>query len=166
MNRRAWGWTRPTTWHWSNAWRKWPNGRPLGKGLPWVLKRVETERSDGFAAYPRVFALCDNARAMAREKAFQEAVERYVWATWWDNEEHTHKIDEYAPLAPMTEALLKKIDKLTPVKKLVEVHPHFESEERLILPIFFAFLENGGVITGGACGASNEGTIDQTKGDG
>ena len=137
--------------------------RAFGEGFKMGLKTCQTEFSDGFAAYPRAFALCDNSRAMARDKAFQEAVERYVWATWWDNEEYTHKIDEYAPLAPMTKALLEKIDELTPVKKLVEVHPHFESEERLILPIFFAFLENGGVITGGACGVANEGTLTRQR---
>ena len=137
--------------------------RAFSEGAALGLKACQTERSDGFAAYPRVFALCDNVKVMVRNKAYQEAVERYVWASWWDNEEYTHRIDEYAPLAAMTEALFKKIDELTPIKKLVEVHPHFEAEERLILPIFFAFLQDGGVITGGACGAAHEGTLTRQR---
>ena len=123
----------------------------------------QTERSDGFAGYPKVFSLCDNSREMVRKNAYHEAVERYVWATWWDHSHYTHSLTEGPALAPQTQILLEKIDELTPIEKLLEVRPHFESEEKLIVPIFFAFLKRGGVITGGACGEAKDVTLVRQK---
>ncbi len=123
------------------------------------LPSCQTERTDGFAAYPKVFSLCDNSHAMARKNAYHEAVERFVWSTWWDDPHYTHSMIKSPALTPSARDLLGKIDELTPIKKLVEVRPHFESEENLVLPIFFAFLKNGGVITGGACGEIRETTL-------
>ena len=123
----------------------------------------QTKRSDGFAAYPKVFSLCDNSEAMARKNAYHEAVERYVWASWWDNPHYTHSITENPILPKQVQALVEKIDELTPIAKLLEVRPHFENEDKLILPIYFAFLKNGGIITGGACGEAKKGTLVRQK---
>ena len=116
------------------------------------LRACQTKRSDGFAAYPRAFSLNDNSHALARQKAYNEAVERYVWATWWDNPQYSHFLLERPNLESPTFAVLEEIDRLTPITKLVQVSPHFICREDLGLFLFFAFLQNGGVITGGACG--------------
>ena len=45
----------------------------------------------------------------------------------------------------------------------MEIRPDFESRVPLILPIFFGLLKDGGMITGGACGAMREETLTKQR---
>ena len=112
----------------------------------------QTDFSDGFAAYPRAFSLFNNSKDMARRNAYQEAIERYVWATWWDHPEYTHHIKDFDSFTPGTKSLINKINELIPIEGLYQITPDFVNQENISLSIFFAFLKNGGVVSGGACG--------------
>ena len=112
----------------------------------------QTEQSDGFAAYPRVFSIFNNSKKLVRQNAYHEAIERYVWSTWWDNKEYTHSVKQITSLTPETQSLFDEINKYTPIEELYEITPHFVSDQPITVSIFFAFLKDGGVTSGGACG--------------
>jgi hypothetical protein len=48
-------------------------------------------------------------------------------------------------------ALLKKADEIVAINEVKIVRPHFNEPSKEVV-ILFAYLENGGVISGGACG--------------
>src|SRR5258708_2134797 len=56
------------------------------------LKSCQTERSDGFACLPRTYL---EAEKQVRENALNEAIERYAWANWWDNDSVAFKVFNY-----------------------------------------------------------------------
>lgn len=120
------------------------------------LKSCQTERSDGFAAFPR--GIVQDSNYQARRNAFHEAVERYVWATWWDQHDIKHKIEsvDARRMSSLSENLFLEIAKNVSLKKVLEVEPSVELQAGLSTRIFFAFLEPYGVISGGACGPSTE----------
>ena len=118
----------------------------------------KTERSDGFAAYPRGLGVDENASA--RSNAYHEAVERFVWAKWWDDETighatTVHGVDQKLP------PFLEKILEIVPIQSLVEISPKILNADDAQVAIYFAFLEPFGVISGGACGAKSE--LDVTR---
>ncbi len=125
------------------------------------LKSCQTERSDGFAAYPINSKL--DAKIFARKNARHEAVERYVWATWWDERAIGFEICQLNPalLTPTQKKFTNDLEKKCDLKKLLILEPHFEkigSERFLIL---IGFLNSGGVVSGGACGEDFAGTLER-----
>jgi hypothetical protein len=104
------------------------------------------ERSDGMAAFPIISSL-GVAREKARSHALGEALERFAWATWWDDKDIAFQI---------TAIDVAKIDSLIgPVKDSIQelflVTPKMEYGDFEVL-ILILFLKNGGVASGGACG--------------
>lgn len=110
--------------------------------------------SDGVAAFPIIDT---NATARARENAFNEALERFVWATWWDN---SNIANDSMPIEKSQywgsvnfKTTVKAFQKLVPLKSLVAITPiHSEKDHNVI--ILFGELQNGGFISGGAAGES------------
>ncbi len=120
-------------------------------------KNNTCKNSDGFAAFP------NNQRGsekIARENALNEAIERYVWAKWWDNFNYKHENLELSDFSGQlnysTKSLLKKVNDSTPIKEMFLVKPSFNGAIDKSLFIFFCFTRSGGVISGGACGNKNE----------
>jgi hypothetical protein len=113
-----------------------------------------TQRSDGFAAMP---TFLEGSRNLVREAALNEAIERYVWATWWDEpeiafeheiiEDFQHRHFQLGEAADLFAALREKIE----VTRLHIIKPRFSGFPGKELVIFVAELPDG-VLTGGACG--------------
>lgn len=127
-------------------------------GLDQGVDSCQTKRSDGFAAYPRFLS---NPETKVREAALNEAIERYVWATWWDDTEikFDHQILDPSELglgSPLFEDLQAKLK----INRLHLISPRFSRFSEKEALIFVAELENG-VLTGGACGdrSDRQGTI-------
>lgn len=114
----------------------------------WLRTHVECEShgSDGFAAFPRFMNI---AAERARENAFSEALERYVWATWWDNRNIRSEINEIPFLKDLT---LTKLHSIIPLQKVFRIRPAISSSSH-VLEIYFAKLLDGGFLSGGAAGA-------------
>lgn len=122
-------------------------------GFSEKINECQTERSDGFAAFPKSHA---NSVSRARNIALEEAIERYVWASWWDNHlvKYSYQLVEenqsQALLGP-AQAFIESLDQLLPIGKLHLIQPEFvgfDTKEVLI----FVLEVNDGLITGGACG--------------
>lgn len=111
----------------------------------------QTDRSDGFAAFP--VGVRQDSQAIARQHAFHEAVERYVWAKWWDEPQFSHTLTQYTDLSRMEPslALLRDLNQLVPLKELYEIRPEIQGRPDLAVVILFALCENGGLVSGGAC---------------
>lgn len=106
-----------------------------------------TERSDGFAAFP-----CFNNKAQlrARENAFNEACERYLWAKWWDCSQVKFHLSNafHGEQATDINALTAEFR----IKSIREIRVG-EATKAVELCILLAETESGGFVTGGA--ASN-----------
>jgi hypothetical protein len=120
------------------------------------LSSCSTERSDGFAAFP--YGLVANTQEVARENARNEAIERFVWASWWDNVDFSHECRRVASAncATASEALLGELGKVLSIDSIFRISPTIARGEDSVLAIYFAFLEPFGVISGGACGSSGD----------
>ncbi len=122
-------------------------------------KVYNTESIDGTASFPKV--LCTKAWALkrAREAALCEAIERFSWATWWENESISAQIDdttnEFNDELNVVRELAIAIDKLTPVEKWLRIKPRLLGYDNLEVIIFFGLLKNKGIICAGACGPKN-----------
>lgn len=122
------------------------------------LRSCQTPRSDGFAAFPR----CElGAEAKARSSALSEAIERFVWARWWDDTETAYEIETRSDW-PVLEnelgaagSLLAELRSELDLVKLHVIRPAFSGAPGKELVILVAELANG-VITGGACGEASE----------
>lgn len=116
----------------------------------------ERRHSDGVAAFPIIDT---NGSTRARENAFSEALERFVWATWWDNSSIAHK---FIPIEKSQywgsvkfKAAVKAFQKLVPLKSLVVITPLHSQKDHNVL-ILLAELLDGGFISGGASGESKQ----------
>ncbi|MDO9183347.1 MAG: hypothetical protein Q7U04_13115 [Bacteriovorax sp.] len=105
-----------------------------------------TDRSDGFAAYPTQLPL---SQFHARNNAFNEAVERYLWSTWWDKPETYYTIKE--PNFPEKDNIKKEFH-ITNLY-LLTVEPQ---NSEVYLKIILAENKRGGFITGGAAGSQDD----------
>lgn len=117
------------------------------------LPGCQTERSDGFAAMPLVYK-----SDRTRENAFGEAVERFVWATWWDCSDYmstTEKIDIESPVVAKSE-YLQEIFKSLDLEYVLRVCPALEPGGNSQVQVLFGKIKNKGFISGGACGPSIE----------
>lgn len=126
----------------------------FSEGYKGGLAHCQTARSDGFAAFP--LGIVPDANGIARENGLCEAIERYVWASWWDDQSIGHEI---RPVDFQTmssgESLLRDLQKHLSLDSIVEVRPWMEDSERVVL-IYLAFLNPIGVISGGACGKKED----------
>lgn len=109
-----------------------------------------TERSDGIAAFPISYDL-QTAKRRARENALNEAIERYAWATWWDDVDTMSQVSEVENYPHAVKIIQNhvSIEKMITVKPFIRSHFH-----ELIINVFV--LSDGGVVCGGACGAKND----------
>lgn len=115
------------------------------------LSSCLTSRSDGFAAYPICF---DKAEHKVRESALSEAIERYVWATWWDHSDIAFDINLLEKLSSSSEVLnySKEIAKECRIGEVFVIQPQVENLGNKYVTIIFGHLKDGGFISGGACG--------------
>ena len=83
------------------------------------LSSCQTERSDGFAAYPLGIPGVD-ARAQARANAWNEAFERFAWASWWDNLAISYRMQpcKEESLSKASWSLISALHKIIPIKKI------------------------------------------------
>lgn len=118
-----------------------------------ICQRVH---SDGVASFP---STDPSAQLAARGNALHEAVERYVWAYWWDNSNIAHK------LIPVEQSQfwgdfkfkesVRTFQKYVPLRGMHLVTPLHSRKEQNVL-ILFSELKNGGFISGGAAGPTNK----------
>lgn len=126
----------------------------FSEGYKGGLAHCQTTRSDGFAAFP--LGVVPNANGIARENGLCEAIERYVWASWWDDQSIGHEIRpvDFQALS-FGESLLRDLRKILSLDSIAEVSPWMDDNERVVL-IYLAFLNPLGVISGGACGKKED----------
>ena len=108
------------------------------------LESCQTERSDGFAAMPSALP------QSARENALNEAIERFVWGTWWDNTQISFSVEQI-DLNKKNSTYLSSIVSTLGIESLLLIKPDFEFENKEV-QIIFGKLKHGGYISGGACG--------------
>jgi len=105
-----------------------------------------TSRTDGFSAFP----MLDNLSAEnAKNNAINEAVERYLWSTWWDSKKVFYKINQNKNLL----SLQLDFDNMIKYFNLqkIEIIEITDSKTEFLLLILKATNSDGGVLTGGAC---------------
>lgn len=120
------------------------------------LISCKTERSDGFAAFP--YGVLRETHEAARKNAYFEAVERFAWATWWDNKNIGHRCEEilFDESIESSHSILKQMPEILPVKSVYRITLEIENRKDAVVAIYFAFLEPYGVISGGAAGSSHD----------
>jgi hypothetical protein len=123
------------------------NGRADG------LASCQTESSDGFAAFPIVLRTRTAAKMEARQRALSEAVERFVWAKWWDNPKIGATIRNFQSVSSnfsISKQIVEKIPTPFSIEKIHLVEPKHNG----IFKVFILACEmsNGGFVSGGACG--------------
>lgn len=124
--------------------------RAFHSGARRGLDSCLTERSDGFAAFPSGAAV--DAGEHARRNAYHEALERYVWARWWDDPAISFKMaNEPANGESAVGILMAELTKLLPIQSTVRVLPNYIGANSGQVVLLFAFLKPFGVISGGAC---------------
>lgn len=112
-----------------------------------------TARSDGFAAFPLIGDSGSKAKNSARKHAYGEAVERYVWATWWEDHEigHERYSESIIPVDGLCSGLLSAAARQVEIDRFEVIVPNSDAAESE-LAIIIAHLKNGGSLTGGAAG--------------
>jgi hypothetical protein len=112
-----------------------------------------TARSDGFAAFPCFIGGLGFSKRKARENAFNEACERYLWARWWDTSR-----TEFLVSNEFDSAQSQDIRALTTefqLKSVREIRVS-ESTRSVELSILLAETVSGGFVTGGAASAADD----------
>jgi hypothetical protein len=129
--------------------------RAFSEGRRAGLTSCETARSDGFAAYP--VRAHKNSAELARRNAHCEAVERFVWASWWDSPSFGHDIETVTKNSGTASiALFQALQKIISLKEVVRISPHATGAPGVAVAIYFAFLDPIGVISGGAAGPKDD----------
>jgi hypothetical protein len=119
------------------------------------LASCQTARSDGFAAYP--VRAHKNSAELARRNAHCEAIERFVWASWWDDSSLGHVMETVTANSGLVSiALLQALQKIVSLKEVVRISPHARGAPGVAVAIYFAFLDPIGVISGGAAGPKDD----------
>ena len=134
--------------------------KSFNMGYSQNLKSCLTERSDGFAAYPLIQNDIAKAKKISRENALAEAIERYAWASWWDNNFYEHEHEEYtlsdfAKKYSVQSKILNEIDQEKKIQKIHIVEPLLENYQDLTLKIIVVEFSDG-IVTGGACGLNED----------
>jgi len=116
--------------------------------------------SDGVACMPRHE---DNFEFKAKENALNEAIERYVWATWWDDTRSYFDLVEFkkselylkSPIVTELDELIKYLEGIIEVDTIYLIKPGFEVSliQKSEKNVFVLLLKTkiGGFISGGAC---------------
>jgi hypothetical protein len=112
-----------------------------------------TKRSNGFAAFPLVSMESRSARSRARENALNEAVERFLWASWWDGDDVQFEVkdpnDQF--LLPSLKQLKAEFDLLSVKEVRVQ-----DITKAKTLSILVAHTKSDGFVTGGAASDSSQ----------
>lgn len=125
------------------------------EGIDLDLDICSRLHSDGVASFP---AMDSNAKNKARSSAYLEALERFVWAKWWDNKEIGHDIfclEDSPLLGQQFNVSLSALRKLVPLEKIFVVRPWIENSSNQVL-MLFGKLEGKGFVSGGAAGSVTE----------
>lgn len=125
--------------------------RAFSEGAKKGHKACMTARSDGFAAFPLP---SKDARVRARENAFNEAVERFAWAQWWDDVKTAYTARPLLHSISDESRAFEALNSLVPMRECIEVVPSLDDQRQVV--IYFAFLKGVGVVSGGACGRKSE----------
>jgi hypothetical protein len=118
------------------------------KSLEWA----SVAGTDGLAAYPTDVGVGVAVEA-ARENAICEAVERFAWASWWDNDAIKFDLEEdYRPSRDEkgSQFLLSALNDRVPFRRILAVKPRIRDASFQLI-ILFAELRAGGYLSGGAC---------------
>lgn len=112
------------------------------------LASCMTDRSDGFAAMPKFFD-----QSKVKENSLNEAIERYVWASWWDNDDIKFNIMDILETNQKVQesSYLKWIFSEFNLEKLIVIKPSHNRLKKEV-QIVFGKIKNAGYISGGACG--------------
>jgi hypothetical protein len=115
------------------------------------VQACQTKNSDGFAGFP---SAAHDASRIAQRNAFAEAIERFVWSTWWDSYSacKMEKFKLFDFKNTLVKDLLEIINEHTPVKTIYRIIPTVLNSDGIQTIIFFVKLEYGGFISGGAAG--------------
>lgn len=115
------------------------------------LSSCQSERSDGFAAFPKFY---ENSDEKARSSALSEAIERYVWATWWDDHEIRFDLKTIGQVSDQFKILqhVEIIKDQCGFEEIFVITPSIENAENHKVIILFARPRIGGFVSGGACG--------------
>lgn len=112
----------------------------------------ERLHSDGIAAFP---LSNPEARFLARRNAYSEAVERFVWASWWDNKNIGHESIDLTQTDFLNEKkiadTMKKFENILPISATTMVEPLFDDPDHSLI-ILFSKIKGYGYISGGAAG--------------
>lgn len=122
-----------------------------------VKRHHGSDGSDGVAAFPR-FSDDGFSEETARQNAYCEALERFIWARWWDNSNVAAKvsfIEASDPLLCESFDCYSLIQHSTPIDKLVLVRPQHNDRDHEVI-VAFGQLSSGGWISGGAAGNAGE----------
>lgn len=112
-----------------------------------------SKASDGFAAFPKSFP---EYFERARNNSLAEAVERFVWGSWWDNKTNAQVSEIYIEDQELpVKDLLSFIDS----SHIFMIEPLVENESNIKTIIIFIKLKTGGYISGGASGLRKSDTI-------
>lgn len=135
----------------------------LMKSLMEMVERIAQERLDaysfdkvsscGFAAYP-VLNCKSEAREKVRKISFREAVERYVWKHWWNDDSTKYEMIKNDPKV-LSDPFMLEIGQMHNVSDVFEVRP-LHSEKGVLVLLYYIKIEGKGFITGGAAGEDSE----------
>jgi len=123
------------------------------QGFRYNLSACQTERSDGFAAMPSCID-----RNVVRQNALNEAIERYVWAYWWDHIEIAYEKTEvdWDSQVIQNSAYLKEAFLKLDLEKIFIIEPRVFKTEKAVV-ILFAQVRDRGFISGGASSLRSNG---------
>lgn len=117
------------------------------------------KHSDGVAAFP---ASSSQAKSQARTNAYAEALERFVWAKWWDDKKigfSTWKLQETNFLNDKKlKTTFEKLNEIVPLESVLCIEPTFNKSSDNVM-ILFAEIKGHGYISGGAAGKEIENTF-------
>jgi hypothetical protein len=117
-------------------------------GYDWVTQ----SSTDGFAAFP-IDRCASVAKSRARTNALHEAIERYAWATWWDDLEIAASVTrawQPSSLPGLVSGLAEEIEKRLPPLRYYLIEPKM-IDGHSVTTIIFAEIKGGGFLSGGAC---------------
>ena len=136
---------------------EWIERSAFRTGAEKALPGCHTPRSDGFAAFPVLSQTDIAGKSAARQNAYCEAVERYVWATWWDKDLFSHTIHAELTIYPagLCVNLLHAAREQVRIDRFEIIRPTFAPTSGIELIIIAAHLKQRGVLTGGAVGPIN-----------
>lgn len=114
-----------------------------------------TPRSDGFAALPKSLLLSMDVR----EFALNEAIERFAWATWWDNKNIGFELIDWQEF-DFSKEKTKYIEKTLLSMNLDQVwvvKPKLKNSlDKQVMILIANRMLRAGFVSGGACGNKSE----------